>query len=336
MNDKPEEDAPNARVIPPPDSYSSCWSVSDIFHISQHEANEKRSNLKRVGLTHRPVLAPQNFRESPPVAIQGIPFAYSDQHKVFGTGRICESKVGGERTQEFEALGGKQVWEAPRSAASSQVTSSIMTGRTREVGSLPSVPSLPFPGSKSAPMFAWASRYSSFEPPYFGITQESIIPIITRYSSRWKSLQLTIVQPLAFRGPLKTVNFRHRPLHILPTTLAVCNTHPLHDRGDAGLTVGMVDPAAVFSPYDSPQLGRRRFLSSLRYARARYPACPKLAHSKLVFTEPRQGSDVEKVIAKLGDLRAQGLQTDIERASSGPTNITAGTVSPMVTSGVAC
>ncbi|KAJ7862818.1 hypothetical protein B0H13DRAFT_1899891 [Mycena leptocephala] len=92
MNDKPEEDAPNARVIPPPDSYSSCWSVSDIFHISQHEANEKRSNLKRVGLTHRPVLAPQNFRESPPVAIQGIPFAYSDQRKGFGTGRICKSK----------------------------------------------------------------------------------------------------------------------------------------------------------------------------------------------------------------------------------------------------
>jgi hypothetical protein len=48
--------------------------------------------------------------------------------------------------------------------------------------------------------------------------------------------------------------------------------------------------------------------------------------SQLVFTEPRQGSDVEKVIAKLGDLRAQGLQTDIERASSGPTNITAGIV----------
>jgi hypothetical protein len=52
----------------------------------------------------------------------------------------------------------------------------------------------------------------------------------------------------------------------------------------------------------------------------------KFESVRLVFTDPRQGSDVEKVIAKLGDLRAQGLQIDIERASSGPTNITAGTV----------
>jgi hypothetical protein len=53
-------------------------------------------------------------------------------------------------------------------------------------------------------------------------SQESIIPIITRYSSRWKSLQLTIVQPLAFRGRSWAATVFSNPFSHCRRRMAAC------------------------------------------------------------------------------------------------------------------